>query len=96
MSMVVTEFLAVDYPSTFNSVIGRLLLKALRVMTSIHCLTMKFPTTSGTRQVRRRKYDSRECHNKSLELVENERQLSRIEVEKTSKGSMEINIDSRL
>ena len=32
MSMVVAKFLAVDYPLTFNEVIGRLLLKALKVV----------------------------------------------------------------
>ena len=48
---MVTEFLAVDCPSAFNRVIWRALLKALRAMISIHCLTMKFPIASGTRQV---------------------------------------------
>ena len=51
-SMIVTEFLAVDCPSAFNGVIGRPLLKALRVVTLIYYLTMKFPTTMETRHTR--------------------------------------------
>ena len=50
-SMVVTEFLTVDCPLAFNGVIGRPLLKALRAVTSIYCLTMKFPTATGIGQV---------------------------------------------
>ena len=91
---MVTEFLAVDCPSAFNRVIWRALLKALRAMISIHCLTMKFPTASGTRQVSGRQYDSRECYNRSLELTKKEKELPRMmEVEKVSKGPMETNID---
>ena len=48
VSMVMTEFLIVDCPFVFNGVIGRSLLKALKEITSIYHLTMKFPTTEGT------------------------------------------------
>ena len=51
MWTVVIEFLAVDCSLAFNGVIGRPLLKALRVVTSIYCLTMKFSTVMGTGQV---------------------------------------------
>ena len=43
VATVVTEFLVVNSPSTFNGVIGRPLLRALKVATSIHCLTMNSP-----------------------------------------------------
>ena len=59
-STVVVEFLVIDYPSTINRIIGRLLLKGLKVVTSIYYLTMKFPTTEGTGEVRGSQYDSRE------------------------------------
>ena len=49
---VVIEFLTVNCPSTFNGVIGRPLLRALKAGTSIHYLIMKFPTAVGTGQVR--------------------------------------------
>ena len=48
---VVIDFLIVKCPSAFNRVLGRPLLKALKKVTSIHCLTMKFPTTTGIGQV---------------------------------------------
>ena len=51
MSKIVVGFLAIDYPSTFNGVIGRPLLKALKAVTSILCLTMKFPTMARIGQV---------------------------------------------
>ena len=96
-STVVTEFLSANCPSAFNGVIGRSLLKALRAVVSIHCLTMKFPTAMGTGQVQWRQCDSREYYNRSLELAEKERKLTRMmEVEKVNKGPMETNIDPRL
>ena len=86
---VMTEFLIMDYPSTFNRVIGRLLLKVLKVVTSIYQLTTKFPTAKGSRQVRGSQYDSRECYNKSLGLVEKEKKLPQVmEVERLSVGPM--------
>ena len=42
VSIVMIEFLVVDYPSTFNGVIGRLLLKALKAIIYIYHLKMKF------------------------------------------------------
>ena len=90
VSIVVIEFLVVDCPSTANGIIGRPLLKALKVVTSIYYLTMKFPTIEGTRQVRGRQYDSGECYNKSLRLVEKERKFpQKIEVGKVIVGPSE-------
>ena len=51
LSAVVTEFLMVDCPSAINRIIGRPLLKALKAVTLIYHLTMKFPTVKGTREV---------------------------------------------
>ena len=65
-STMMREFLIVDYPSAVNGIIGSPLLKALKAVTSIYYLMMKFPTTEGAGQVRGSQYDSRECYNKSL------------------------------
>ena len=66
-------------------------------MTSIHYLAMKFPTTTGTSQVRGRQRDSRECYSISLELVEKQPELPQaIEVEKVSRGPIKTNIDPHL
>ena len=51
VSKVMNEFLILDCPSTFNRVIGRSLLKALKAVTSIYHLMMTFPTAKGTGQV---------------------------------------------
>ena len=91
------DFLAVNYLSAFNGVLGRPLLKVLKTVTSIHYLTIKFPTAAGTSQVRGRKCDSRECYNRSLELAEKEPELPQaMEVKKISRGPMETNIHPRL
>ena len=55
---------------------------------------MKFPTTEKTRQVRGSQYNSRECYNKLLKLVEKEKKLPHVmEVGIPSARPMETNID---
>ena len=55
---------------------------------------MKFLTVEGIGQVRGNQYDSQECYNKSLKLVEKERKLPQMmEVRRVSAGLIEINID---
>ena len=51
VSTVMTEFLVMECPSTFNRIVGRPLLKALKVVTSIYHLTIKFPTANGNEHV---------------------------------------------
>ena len=75
VSIVVSEFLVIDYLSVVNKIIGRLLLKALKAVTSIYHLTMKFLNVEGMGQVQGSQYDLRECYNKSLKLVEKERKF---------------------
>ena len=97
MATVMIDFLVVKCPSAFNGVLGRPLLKALKAITSFHCLTIKFPTVVGICQVRGRQRDSRDCYSKSLELVDMAPELPQaIEVEKTSRGLMETNINPHL
>ena len=69
---VVINSLTMNCLSAFNGVLGRPLLRALKAVTSIHCLIVKFPTTVGTCQVQGRQCDSRECYNRLLELAKNE------------------------
>ena len=51
VSMVMTLFLVLDCLLVFNGVIERPLLKALKVVTLIYHLTVKFPTIEGIGQV---------------------------------------------
>ena len=50
-SIVIANFLVVDYLSAINEIIRRPLLKALKAVTSIYHLTMKFPTIEKTCEV---------------------------------------------
>ena len=49
---VMTDFLVIDQPSAFNAVLGRPSLRALKAITSIYHLLMKFPTPKSIGQVR--------------------------------------------
>ena len=51
VATIVTEFLTIDCLTTFNGVIGRLLLRTLKIVTSIRCLTMKVSMVAGIWQV---------------------------------------------
>ena len=97
MTTVMIDFLAIKCPSAFNEVLGRPLQKTLKVVTSIYCLTMKFPKATRIGQFRGRQRDSRECYSRSLELAEMAPELSQaMKVEKTSRRPMETNIDPHL
>ena len=74
------RFPVVDCSSAVNRIIGRSLLKALKAVTSIYHLAMKFPTTKGIGEVRGCQYDSRECFNKSLKMAEKDSKLPRMRV----------------
>ena len=51
VSIAVTKFLAINCPSAFNEVIRRPLLRVLKAVTLIRCLTIKFPTATEIKQV---------------------------------------------
>ena len=93
-TIVVIDFLAVKCLSALNGVLGRPLLRTFKVVTSIHYLTIKFPTAVGIGQVQGRHRNSRECYSKTLELAERKLELPQaMEVEKVSRGPMETNIN---
>ena len=50
MTMMI-NFLAVKSPLAFNGALGRPLLNALKAVTSIHYLIIKFPTVAEIGQV---------------------------------------------
>ena len=61
-SCVMADFLVIDQPSAFNSVLGRPSLRELRVVTSIHHLLMKFPKPQGVGEVKGDQQESRQCY----------------------------------
>ena len=86
-SIVLANFLVVDAPTAINRIIRRLLLKTLKATTSIYHLTMKFPTAKGTGEVQGDQFDSRECYNKSLRIVEKNNKSLRVSMEKVMASS---------
>ncbi|XP_022856262.1 uncharacterized protein LOC111377400 [Olea europaea var. sylvestris] len=64
------EFLIVDSRSVYHGVLGRLALKKLGAVTSIHHLCMKFSMENGVATVRGDQRGSRECYLSSIRKVE--------------------------
>lgn len=60
------EFLVVDKPSTYNAIIGRSMLAALRAVSSIYHLAIKFPTPKGTGVVKGDQRATRGCYYAAL------------------------------
>ncbi|KAM6567025.1 hypothetical protein CsatA_026153 [Cannabis sativa] len=57
------DFAVIDQYSAYNVVIGRPILKEMKIVTSIYHLTMKFPTLAGVGSVR-------ECYHAAVKLAE--------------------------
>ncbi|KAM6572506.1 hypothetical protein CsatA_016586 [Cannabis sativa] len=57
------DFAVIDQHSAYNAVIGRPILKEMKIVTSIYHLTMKFPTRAGVGSVQGVQSDSQECYN---------------------------------
>nr|XP_017225259.1 PREDICTED: uncharacterized protein LOC108201488 [Daucus carota subsp. sativus] len=62
----IAEFVIIDHPSAHNALMGRPLLKDMRIITSIYHLTLKFPTPGGVGCVKGSQYESRDCYGLSL------------------------------
>ena len=60
------DFLVVNCPSAYNTIIGRLTLNRLRVVTSTYHFLIKFPTEHGIGEVRGDQIAARECYLASL------------------------------
>ena len=60
------NFIIVDQESSHNALIGRPMLKDMRIVTSIYHLCMKFPTPGGMGCVKGCQVDSKECYNKAM------------------------------
>ncbi|XP_060968811.1 uncharacterized protein LOC133036284 [Cannabis sativa] len=64
------DFAVIDQYSAYNAMIGRPILKEMKIITSIYHLTMKFPTSAEVGSVRGVQADSRECYNTAVKLAE--------------------------
>ena len=65
------DFLVVDYPSSYNVIIGRPKFNRWKAATSTYCLKVKFPTDNGVDEVRGDQILARECYQAVLATREN-------------------------
>ena len=65
------DFLVVDYPSSYNVIIGWPTLNKWKAATSTYCLKVKFPTDNGVDEVKGDKVLARECYQAVLAAKEN-------------------------
>ncbi|XP_017227902.2 uncharacterized protein LOC108203469 [Daucus carota subsp. sativus] len=65
----VAEFMIVEAPAYYNALIGRPILKDMRVVASIYHLSMKFPTPRGVGCIKGCQYDSRDCYNRTIKTA---------------------------
>ena len=61
----------VDYPSSYNVIIGRPTLNRWKAATSTYCLKVKFPTDNGVGEVKGDQVLARECYQAVLAAKEN-------------------------
>ena len=65
-SYVMSDFLVINQPSAFNAVLDRPSHRALKAITSIYHLLMKFPSPNGVGEVHGNQNEVRECHNQAV------------------------------
>ena len=94
-SYVMADFLVIDQPSAFNAVLGRPSLRALKAITSIYHLLMKFPTPNGVGQVWGNQEKARRCYNQVVRSASRRRQVNVIDQRPLNEGPLEDIIDPR-
>ena len=65
------DFLVVDYPLSYNVIIGKPTLNRWKVATSTYCLKVKLPTNNGFGEVKEDQILARECYQAVLAAKEN-------------------------
>ena len=65
------DFLIVDFPSSYNVILGRPTLNRLKVVTSTYCLKIKFPTPHEIGEICGDQLLARECNQMVLVSREN-------------------------
>ena len=65
------DFLIMDFPLSYNVIIGRPTLNKWKATTSTYCLKVKFPTDNGVGEVKGDQVLARECYQAILATKEN-------------------------
>jgi hypothetical protein len=74
--IVMENFLIVDWPSAYKTIIGRPTLNKLKAITSTHHLKMKFLTNNGVGEVQGDQLVARKFYNTPLKAPNNKETLS--------------------
>ncbi|XP_059639467.1 uncharacterized protein LOC132281816 [Cornus florida] len=72
---VMVDFVVVDCPSSYNFILGRITLNAMKSITSTYHLLMRFPTEYGMGELRGDQTIARECYVASLKKQNRKRHL---------------------
>ncbi|XP_059663839.1 uncharacterized protein LOC132309562 [Cornus florida] len=72
---VMVDFVVVDCPSSYNFILGRTTLNAMKAITSTYHLLMRFPTEYGMGELRGDQTIARECYVASLRKQNRKRHL---------------------
>ena len=65
---MMADFLVIDQPLAYNTIIGRPLMKKTSMVTAVYCMTIKFLTPTRIGYVKVDQATTRQCHNQSLQL----------------------------
>ena len=94
-SCVMLDFLVINQPSAFNAVLDKSSLRALKAITSIYHLLMKFPTPNTVGQVQGNQEEARRCYNQAIKSASQQRQVNIVDQRPLSKGLLDDTIDPR-
>ena len=90
------DFLVINQLSAFNTVLNKPSLRALKAITNIYHLLMKFPTPNGMGKVYGNQNKARECYNQAVRIGSRPRQENIVDQWPPIKGSLDNTIDLRL
>ena len=94
-SCVMTDFLVIDQSSAFNTVLDKLSLRALKVITSIYHLLMKFPTPNDVGKVHGNQEQARRCYNQAIRSASKSRHVNIVDQRPPSEEPFNDTIDPR-
>ena len=94
-SCVMIDFLVINKLSDFNVVLSKPPFRALKVITSVYHLLMKFPTPNDMGQVHGNQNEARECYNQANRNVSRPRQVNIVDQWPPSEGPLDDTIDPR-
>ena len=78
-SYVIVNFLVIDQPLDFNAVLSRPSFRALKAITSIYHLLMKFPNPNGVGQVQGNQDEASKCYNQVVRNASRPQQVNIID-----------------